>query len=170
MRNVAYARSLRKVESRGSRFSKRLSRASEAFAATAELQGWGDPVQPFRRMDDIELDQPVTTRISKNPDGTLNIHAVDSEAAPPATKYDFSFYMILFALAMTNILVALEGTVVSTALPTIVRDLGGGASYVWVSSGYFLASTVLQPLYGQLANMLGRRSLILFATVGIRCR
>ncbi len=165
MRNLNHSRSLYRTESRTSRFSKRISRASEAFA---EYNGWGDPVQPFRRMDDIELEnRPVTTRISKNPDGTLNIHAVDSEAAPPAaaTKYDFGFYMILFALAMTNILVALEGTVVSTALPTIVADLGGGASYVWVSSGYFLASTVLQPLYGQLANMLGRRVLILFAVV-----
>jgi MFS family permease len=76
-----------------------------------------------------------------------------------------NFYLILFALGMTSLLVAFEGTVVSTALPTIVRELGGGSSYVWVSSGYFLASTVLQPLYGQLADMFGRRNLILFATV-----
>ncbi|OAL43838.1 MFS general substrate transporter [Pyrenochaeta sp. DS3sAY3a] len=146
--------------------SKRISRASEAFAATADFQGWGDPVQPFRRMDDIELEnRPVTTRISKNPDGTLRITPSDEEPQTAPPEYGMSFYMILFALSMTNILVAFEGTVVSTALPTIVAELQGGSSYVWVSSGYFLASTVLQPLYGQLADIFGRRNLILFATV-----
>jgi hypothetical protein len=142
-----------------------LSRASEAFAATAEYNGWGDPVQPFRRMSNFELEErPVTTRISRNPNGTLKIgEAEDAQSAPP--QYGMNFYLILFALGMTSLLVAFEGTVVSTALPTIVRELGGGSSYVWVSSGYFLASTVLQPLYGQLADMFGRRNLILFATV-----
>ncbi|KAF2809439.1 MFS general substrate transporter [Mytilinidion resinicola] len=79
------------------------------------------------------------------------------------TKYGMHFYLILFALSITNVLVALEGTVTSTALPTIVRALGGGSSYVWASSGYFLASTVLQPLYGQMADIFGRRILIIFA-------
>ncbi|KAF1840231.1 MFS general substrate transporter [Cucurbitaria berberidis CBS 394.84] len=134
--------------------SKRLSRASEAFVATAEFNGWGDPVQPFRRMEDVELDErPVTTRISKNPDGTLRLNGVDDGSKPTQPQYGMKFYLILLALSMTNILVAFEGTVVSTALPTIVRELGGGSSYVWVSSGYFLASTVLQPLYGQLADI-----------------
>lgn len=165
-RNAQFARSLRRTESTTNRMSKRLSRASEAFAATAEFNGWGDPVQPFRRMDDIELEErPVTTRISRMPDGTLKIDGPDGESKTPQPQYGMNFYLILFALSMTNILVAFEGTVVSTALPTIVRELGGGSSYVWVSSGYFLASTVLQPLYGQLADIFGRRNLILFATV-----
>lgn len=146
--------------------SKRLSRASEAFVATAEFNGWGDPVQPFRRMDDIELEQrPVTTRISRNPDGSLRTDGMDQGPRTTQPHYGMRFYLILFALSMTNILVAFEGTVVSTALPTIVRELGGGSSYVWVSSGYFLASTVLQPLYGQLADIFGRRNLIIFATI-----
>lgn len=166
MRRAPHARNLRRTESTTTRMSKRISRASEAFAATADFQGWGDPVQPFRRMDDIELEnRPVTTRISKNPDGTLRITPSDEEPQTAPPEYGMSFYMILFALSMTNILVAFEGTVVSTALPTIVAELQGGSSYVWVSSGYFLASTVLQPLYGQLADIFGRRNLILFATV-----
>lgn len=170
-RNALRRNTLRRTESTASRMSKRLSRASEAFAATAEFNGWGDPVQPFRRMSDIELDhRPVTTRISRNPDGTLRIDgSMDAElhqtGGGSKTPYGMRFYLILLALSMTNILVAFEGTVVSTALPTIVRELGGGSSYVWVSSGYFLASTVLQPLYGQLADIFGRRNLLLFATV-----
>ncbi|KAH7377747.1 major facilitator superfamily domain-containing protein [Pyrenochaeta sp. MPI-SDFR-AT-0127] len=166
IRRAPFARNLRRTESTAARMSKRLSRASEAFVATAEFNGWGDPVQPFRRTDDIELEErPVTTRISRNPDGSLRINAPDELSKTPTPQYGMKFYLILFALSMTNILVAFEGTVVSTALPTIVRELGGGSSYVWVSSGYFLASTVLQPLYGQLADIFGRRNLILFATV-----
>jgi EmrB/QacA subfamily drug resistance transporter len=166
-RNTQFARkSLRRSESGTSKMSRRLSRASEAFVATAEYNGWGDPVLPFRRMDDIELeDRPVTTRITRNPDGTLRLSEPDEGSVPAKPVYGMNFYLILFALSMTNILVALEGTVVSTALPTIVSELGGGSSYVWVSSGYFLASTVLQPLYGQLADIFGRRNLILFATI-----
>lgn len=51
----------------------------------------------------------------------------------------------------------------STALPTIVADLDGGESFIWVTSGYFLTSTVFQPLFGQTADIFGRKWLILFA-------
>lgn len=165
-RNTNFVRNLQRAQSTTSRMSKRMSRASEAFVATAEYNGWGAATQPARPMYDIELvDRPVTTHISRNPDGTLKLDGEDGNHKSTKPEYGMSFYLILFALSMTNILVAFEGTVVSTALPTIVEDLGGGSSYVWVSSGYFLASTVLQPLYGQLADIFGRRNLIIFATV-----
>jgi hypothetical protein len=48
------------------------------------------------------------------------------------------FWGIMVALSVTAILSALEGTVVSTALPTIIRDLGGGDLYLWAPNGYFL--------------------------------
>ena len=48
------------------------------------------------------------------------------------------FWAIMLALAVTNILAALEGTVVSTALPTIIGALGGGNLYLWAVNGYFL--------------------------------
>jgi hypothetical protein len=48
------------------------------------------------------------------------------------------FWGIMVALSVTAILSALEGTVVSTALPTIIRDLGGGELYLWAPNGYFL--------------------------------
>ncbi|KAF1938009.1 MFS general substrate transporter [Clathrospora elynae] len=166
-RNTAYARNHRRTESYSSRLSKRISRTSESFVATAEFNGWGDPAQPFHRMNDIELDgRLTTTHISRTPDGTLKLEEFDGdESRTTKPVHGMNFYLILLALSMTNLLVAFEGTVVSTALPTIVAQLGGGSSYVWVSSGYFLASTVLQPLYGQLADIFGRRILIIFATV-----
>lgn len=69
----------------------------------------------------------------------------------------------MFALSITQLLNAFEGTVTSTALPTIVHDLGGDASFVWVSTGYFLTSTIFQPLFGQTADIFGRKPPILFA-------
>ncbi|EXJ70351.1 uncharacterized protein A1O5_06419 [Cladophialophora psammophila CBS 110553] len=78
---------------------------------------------------------------------------------PAATKLKKGprFWMILVALSFTSLLNALEATITSTALPSIIADLGGGDLYIWAVNGYFLTMTALQPLYGQLANVFGRR-------------
>ncbi|KAF2192167.1 MFS general substrate transporter [Zopfia rhizophila CBS 207.26] len=149
-----------------SRMSKRMSRASDTFYAAAEYSGWGEPGQPINRLNSIELSDARQVddihehlpRYTQTPDG-----AAKEPPKEEQTKYGMKFYLIIVALSITSLLVALEGTVTSTALPTIVRALGGGSSYVWASTGYFLASTVLQPLYGQMADIFGRRVLIVFA-------
>jgi EmrB/QacA subfamily drug resistance transporter len=56
---------------------------------------------------------------------------------------------------------ALESTVVTTAMPTIVSHLGGLSIYSWVFSGYLLSSTVTMPLWGRLSDLYGRRRLFL---------
>jgi EmrB/QacA subfamily drug resistance transporter len=55
-------------------------------------------------------------------------------------------------------LASIEVTVVATAMPTIVRHLGGWPLYPWVFSAYLLAQTVTIPLYGRLADLYGRRA------------
>ncbi|KAF2468729.1 MFS general substrate transporter [Lindgomyces ingoldianus] len=92
-----------------------------------------------------------------------NTTAEGEKQDPPTFKRNLRFWSIIFALCTTAILSALEGTVVSTALPTIIQHLGGGSLYLWAVNGYFLASTVVQPLYGQTANIFGRRYLLIFA-------
>ncbi|HME91780.1 MAG TPA: MFS transporter, partial [Myxococcaceae bacterium] len=57
---------------------------------------------------------------------------------------------------------ALEMTVVSTAMPTVIGDLGGIQHYSWVFTAYLLASTVTVPLYGKLADLYGRKPIMLF--------
>jgi MFS family permease len=57
---------------------------------------------------------------------------------------------------------ALEQTVVSTAMPSIIAQLRGLDIYPWVFSAYLLAATVTTPLYGKLADMLGRKRVLLF--------
>jgi EmrB/QacA subfamily drug resistance transporter len=55
------------------------------------------------------------------------------------------------------LLAALDQTIVSTALPTIVADLGGLSHYSWVVTAYLLASTISQPIYGKLGDLYGRK-------------
>lgn len=78
--------------------------------------------------------------------------------------------LTLFALLMSTALSALEATVVTTAMPTVVGDLGGIAHYAWVFTGYLLAATVPLPLLGKLSDVHGRKPLLLwgllFFTVG----
>lgn len=72
------------------------------------------------------------------------------------------------AFTLTGILLAvflgaLDQTIVSTALPKIVEDLQGVSRYAWVATAYLLASTVLVPIYGKLADMFSRKRIVLFA-------
>jgi EmrB/QacA subfamily drug resistance transporter len=72
--------------------------------------------------------------------------------------------IVFFGLMLGMLLAALDQTIVSTALPRIVRDLGGFQHYSWVFSAYLLGSTVTVPLYGKLSDIYGRRP---FFIVGI---
>ena len=65
---------------------------------------------------------------------------------------------LVLALAMG----ALEATVVSTAMPSVVGELGGIELYAWVTTAYLLTSSVTVPLYGKLADVYGRKPLLLF--------
>src|SRR5512141_712689 len=70
---------------------------------------------------------------------------------------------VTVALLLVSALASFESTVVSTAMPTIIGDLGGLPLYAWVFAVYLLTSTVTMPLYGRLADIHGRRRLILVA-------
>ncbi|CZR58356.1 related to putative multidrug transporter Mfs1.1 (major facilitator family protein) [Phialocephala subalpina] len=76
---------------------------------------------------------------------------------PEAQVRDWRFYMVFAALSITGLLSAAEATIISTALPTIIKNLDVGSNYAWVANAYFLTSMVVTPLYGQLANIWGRR-------------
>ena len=63
-------------------------------------------------------------------------------------------------------LAALDQTVVGTALPRIITDLGGNDLYTWAFTAYLLTSTISGPLYGKLSDLFGRRPIFLFG-IGI---
>ncbi len=73
--------------------------------------------------------------------------------------------MVFGALLLVLLLAALDQTIVSTALPTIVGDLGGTSHVSWVVTAYLLASTVTGPLYGKLGDLYGRKLVLQAAIV-----
>ena len=76
-----------------------------------------------------------------------------------ARDKNFTLIGILLALFLG----ALDQTIVSTALPKIVEDLQGVSRYAWVATSYLLASTVLVPIYGKLADMYSRKNIELWS-------
>jgi EmrB/QacA subfamily drug resistance transporter len=68
-----------------------------------------------------------------------------------------STLLIIGALMLGMLLAALDQTIVSTALPTIAGDLGGGSHLAWVITAYLLATTVSTPLWGKLGDQYGRK-------------
>ena len=69
---------------------------------------------------------------------------------------------VLGAVMVGVFLAALDQTVVGTALPRIITDLGGNELYTWAFTSYLLTATISGPLYGRLSDMFGRRPIFLF--------
>lgn len=69
--------------------------------------------------------------------------------------------VIVAALLLSMFMAAMEATVVATAMPTVIAELGGIRLYGWVGASYLLASTVTVPLYGKLADRHGRKPVLL---------
>jgi EmrB/QacA subfamily drug resistance transporter len=83
-----------------------------------------------------------------------------TSAAIPVQQPAQRTRLIFGALLLVLLLASLDQTIVSTALPTIVGDLGGLNKLSWVVTGYLLASTVSGPLYGKLGDQYGRKTFL----------
>ncbi|GGX93650.1 DHA2 family efflux MFS transporter permease subunit [Massilia dura] len=89
--------------------------------------------------------------------------AIVSDPAAPVTDHEVR--AVYLALLTVLGLGALEQSIVATALPRIVADLGGMAHLSWVVTAFVLASTAVMPLYGKLADQYGRRPMIFTALI-----
>src|SRR4051794_13271345 len=83
-------------------------------------------------------------------------------------------WVVISGLMLVMLLASLDQTIVSTALPTIVRELGGLAHLSWVVTAYLLAVTIVTPLYGKLGDLYGRKivlqgALVLFLVGSALC-
>ena len=71
--------------------------------------------------------------------------------------------IIFSALIAGMLMAALDQTIVSTAMPTIVGELGGVSHMAWMTTAYLLATTLVMPVYGKFGDLWGRRTLFLIA-------
>ena len=88
-----------------------------------------------------------------------------AHAGPTQTADQRSIWIIFSGLMLALLIASLDQTIVATALPTIVSDLGGLSQLSWVITGYLLASTVSTPLWGKLGDLYGRKRLFQAAIV-----
>jgi EmrB/QacA subfamily drug resistance transporter len=72
-------------------------------------------------------------------------------------------WIIFAAIIAARLLAGLDQTIVTTAMPTIVGQLGGVAYQAWITTAYLLATTIVLPIYGKFGDVLGRRQLFLVA-------
>ena len=86
-----------------------------------------------------------------------------AETGPSETG---SLRLVLVSIGLLLLLASLDQSIVATALPTIVADLGGLDHLSWVVTAYILTSTIVAPLYGKLGDLYGRRNTI-FVSVGL---
>jgi EmrB/QacA subfamily drug resistance transporter len=89
----------------------------------------------------------------------------DEAPAPPPEVIGARRWLIIGALLVGMLLAALDQTIVATALPTIVSDLGGLSHLSWVVTAYLLASTASTPLWGKLGDLYGRKRLFQLSIV-----
>jgi EmrB/QacA subfamily drug resistance transporter len=89
--------------------------------------------------------------------------AAEPVSARPAANNRLG--LIFSGLMLVMLLAALDSTIVATALPTIVGDLGGLERLSWVTSAYLLGQTAVTPLYGKLGDQLGRKRVLQSAVV-----
>src|SRR3954447_7889166 len=82
--------------------------------------------------------------------------------------------LILTAVLLGMLLAALDQTIVATALPTVVADLGGAGHQAWVVTSYLLASTIVTAVVGKLGDIFGRKrifqvAVLLFLAGSVLC-
>src|SRR3989442_1726458 len=89
----------------------------------------------------------------------MSLPLEQTQAGLPQTADQRRVWVIFSGLMLALLIASLDQTVVATALPTIVGDLGGLSQLSWVVTGYLLTSTVSTPLWGKLGDLYGRKRL-----------
>ncbi|KUP28114.1 MDR family MFS transporter [Kocuria rhizophila] len=91
--------------------------------------------------------------------------ATRATSSPPVDEKPPHLGLLFASLMVVMLLASLGQTILSTALPTIVGDLGGVDHMSWVITGFILASTVMMPVYGRISDLFGRKPVLIAAIV-----
>jgi hypothetical protein len=99
------------------------------------------PSAPYGRSNTPDCASETSVHSAHTPSHAPSHENPEDDKVPErhSRASNFRFWSIIGSLCTTTILSALEGTIVSTALPTVVSALGGGELYLWAANGYFLA-------------------------------
>ncbi|KAH8827537.1 major facilitator superfamily domain-containing protein [Flagelloscypha sp. PMI_526] len=89
----------------------------------------------------------------------------NNDSSPPTPKREkgSAFWLSFISLLLCSFLSALDLTAIGTMLPTMSKDLGGTDNFAWIGTAYALASTAFLPLSGNLADIFGRRSIMMLS-------
>ncbi len=97
-----------------------------------------------------------------------SVDSVNPAANPQGERvrlHGWQLWGVLIALMLTLLLAALDQTIVSTALPTIIRELHGVDQYAWVVTAYLLTETTVIPIVGKLSDQFGRKWFVISGVV-----
>lgn len=81
------------------------------------------------------------------------------------SKKQTNVVLVTIAIFVATFMTAVEGTIVSTAMPTIIGSLEGMALMNWVFSIYLLTSAMMTPVYGKLSDMIGRKPIFIIGAI-----
>lgn len=120
--------------------------------------------------DRSSLDEPSTAQHPQvaiqghengktTPVDTAPTSGAQDDAQPQRSK--FKIAVIMFSLAVAVLLVALDITIVTTALPTISAEFKSASGYTWIGSAYLIAQSAATPIWGKVSDIFGRKPILL---------
>lgn len=89
--------------------------------------------------------------------------SADSVDLPEPSRTQLETTVIMGALALSLFLSALDTTIITTAVPTIVNQFNAPAGYVWIGSAYLLGNAAIVPVWGKMSDIFGRKQILLIA-------
>src|ERR1700686_3925399 len=106
----------------------------------------------------MKVAESRSSKIQAKAEGTPAAQPPPGSALSPTQTIQRRNFILIIAGLMTGLLLgAMDQTIVPTAGPTIISDLGGLNLYAWVFSAYILTQTVAMPIFGKLSDLYGRR-------------
>lgn len=113
----------------------------------------------------IEARPPTVPGVPNANESPSKTAQVQVESPFGTDRRSLRFWAIFISLCSISFVSALDATIISTALPTITRNIGGEAEYAWIANCFIITSTAPQPLFAQISNIFGRRNPMLVALV-----
>jgi MFS family permease len=112
----------------------------------------------------IAVPQQLNGDLDQTAPSSSSSSITDEKTSPPEFHPNTRFYLAFAALAVLTLMVALDGTSISVALPIIAKKLNGTAiEAFWAGTSFLLCSTVFQPNYASFSHIFGRKPMVLTA-------